>query len=115
MWGRGTQEIVKLCVNAGHPEPEFIEDATSVCVKFMPSTYIAPQRVPHKLTERQRNLIQIIAVKHPISLQNIISLLPNPPAKSTVRDDLYHLKRLGLIKTSGHGRGAKWYLGEKFF
>jgi len=26
-WGRGTQKIVELCVQAGHPEPEFIEQA----------------------------------------------------------------------------------------
>jgi len=26
----------------------------------------------------------------------------------TVRDDLYHLKRQGLVKSAGHGRGAYW-------
>lgn len=34
-----------------------------------------------------------------------------PPASATVRDDLYHLKRLGLVDSKGHGRGAVWFLG----
>ena len=32
-WGRGTQKIVELCVKAGHPEPEFGEQAGSVWVR----------------------------------------------------------------------------------
>ncbi len=27
-----------------------------------------------------------------------------------MRDDLLHLKRLGLIDSRGHGRGAVWFL-----
>ena len=41
-WGRGTQKIVELCVKAGHPEPEFGEQAGAVWVRFLPSGYIAP-------------------------------------------------------------------------
>ncbi len=40
-WGRGTQNIVELCVEAGHPEPEFVEQAGAVGVRFLPSGYIA--------------------------------------------------------------------------
>ncbi|MCZ2154546.1 MAG: hypothetical protein LC114_11700 [Bryobacterales bacterium] len=36
-WGRGTQKIVELCVQAGHPEPEFIEQAGALGVRFLPS------------------------------------------------------------------------------
>ncbi len=36
--------------------------------------------------------------------------LTSPPASATVRDDLYHLKRLGLIELKGRGRGAIWGL-----
>ena len=35
-WGRGTQKIVELCVKAGHPEPEFGQQAGSVFVRFRP-------------------------------------------------------------------------------
>jgi hypothetical protein len=48
-------------VKAGHPEPEFGEQAGSVWVRFLPSAYIAPHRVAHDLTQRQRELLQILA------------------------------------------------------
>jgi hypothetical protein len=30
-----------------------------------------------------------------------------------LRDDLLHLKRLGLIDSRGHGRGAVWFLATE--
>jgi len=114
-WGRGTEDIVTLCVRAGHPEPEFGEQAGSVWVRFLPSGYIAPHRVAHDLTERQREILQVIGRGRRIPLREIMSSLSNPPAEATVRDDLYHLKRLGLIVSAGRGRGATWSLvpGER--
>jgi ATP-dependent DNA helicase RecG len=114
-WGRGTEEIVALCVRAGHPEPEFGEQAGSVWVRFLPSGYIAPHRVAHALTDRQREVLQVIGRGRRLPLRDIISGLSSPPAAGTVRDDLYHLKRLGLIDLQGHGRGAVWFLvpGER--
>jgi ATP-dependent DNA helicase RecG len=109
-WGRGTQEIVSLCVRAGHPEPEFGEQAGSVWVRFLPSGYIAPHRVAHDLTERQREILEVIGRGRRIPLREIMARLSNPPAEATVRDDLYHLKRLGLIDSTGRGRGATWLL-----
>jgi len=35
-----------------------------------------------------------------------------PAADRTLRDDLLHLKRLGLIDSRGHGQGTVWFLGE---
>lgn len=61
--GRGTQKIVELCVQAGHPEPEFVEQAGAVGVRFLPSGYIAPHRVAHDLTTRQREILQTLADK----------------------------------------------------
>lgn len=109
-WGRGTQKIVELCVRAGHPEPEFGEQAGSVWVRFLPSGYIAPHRVAHDLTDRQREILQIVAHHGPIPLREIMQRMASPPASATVRDDLYHLKRLELVDSTGHGRGAVWFL-----
>ena len=109
-WGRGTQKIVELCVKAGHPEPEFVEQAGAVAVHFLPSGYIAPHRVTHDLTDRQREILSIIAGGRSLPLRTIMSRLSDPPASATVRDALYHLKRLGLVCSTGHGRGAVWFL-----
>jgi ATP-dependent DNA helicase RecG len=50
-----------------------------------------------------------------MALRDIMSGLSSPPAAGTVRDDPYHLKRLGLIDSKGYGRGAVWFLvpGER--
>jgi len=110
-WGRGTQKIVELCVKAGHPEPEFGEQAGSVWVRFLPSGYIAPHRVAHDLTERQREILQTLASSK-MALREILSALSHPPSLRTLRDELYHLKRIGLLDTKGYGRGATWFLAQ---
>ncbi|MFQ5745326.1 MAG: RNA-binding domain-containing protein [Acidobacteriota bacterium] len=109
-WGRGTQMIVNLCVRAGHPEPEFVAEGNAFGVRFLPSGYIAPHRVAHDLTERQREILQIVARNQPVALRDILEQLSSRPATATVRDDLYHLKRLGVLDSKGRGRGAVWLL-----
>lgn len=109
-WGRGTQKIVELCVKAGHPEPEFGEQAGSVWVRFLPSGYIAPHRVAHDLTERQRELLQILAHHGPLPLREIRRRLSAPPSDRMIQEDLAHLRRLELVEATGRGRGAGYSL-----
>lgn len=111
-WGRGTQKIVRLCVEAGHPEPEFLEQAGSFVIRFLPNGYIAPHRIAHSLSDRQRIILQSLshAFNKGLTFNEIKSMIPNPPADRTLRDDFQHLKRLRLVQVSGKGRGAKWNL-----
>ena len=60
-WGRGTQKIVELCVRAGHPEPEFGQQASAFWVRFLPSGYIAPHRIGLDLSARQRLVLQLLS------------------------------------------------------
>ena len=105
-WGRGTQKIVELCVRAGHPEPEFGEQAGAVSVRFLPSDYIAPHRVGHDLTARQRLVLLLLSEADRLAFREIRERLASPPPDRTLREDLIHLKRLGLIESEGHGRGC---------
>lgn len=50
--------------------------------------------------------------KQILSLRTLRSRLSAPPADRTLRDDLLHLKRLGLVGSVGHGRGAVWFLKQ---
>lgn len=109
-WGRGTQKIVELCVKAGHPEPEFGEQAGAVWIRFLPSGYIAPHRVAHDLTTRQREILQALASAPSLPFREIRAAISDPPQDRTLRDDLAHLKRLELVELSGFGRGATWRL-----
>lgn len=110
-WGIGTQMIVDLCVKAGHPEPEFIEQAGAVGVRFLPSGYIAPHKVVSDLSRRQREILQILS-EGELPLRSIMARLDNPPAQNTVRDDIYRLKHLELIDSRGRGRGAVWFVAR---
>ena len=109
-WGRGTQMIVELCVRAGHPEPEFLAESEGVGVRFLPSAYIAPHRVAHDLSDRQRKILQVLAGASSRTFAEIRKGLKEPPSDRAIRNDLMHLKRLGMARLSGRGRGARWSL-----
>jgi ATP-dependent DNA helicase RecG len=96
-WGRGTQKIVELCVRAGHPEPEFGEQTDSVWVRFLPSGYIAPHRVTHDLTDRQREILQVLADRCVLHFGILKASLILPDR--TLREDL-SIKN-GLIEFEG--------------
>jgi len=109
-WGRGTQMIVELCVKAGHPEPEFEEESGAFGVRFLPSDYIAPHRVAHDLTERQREILKVLSQKPSMPLREIRAKMAKPPSDRRLREELLYLKRLGLVRSEGYGRGSKWVL-----
>ena len=109
-WGRGTQLIVELCVQAGHPEPEFLAESGGIGVCFLPSAYIAPYRVTHDLSERQRKILQLLAGAPFQTFAAIRAGLERPPSDRAIRNDLMHLKQLGMARLSGRGRGAQWSL-----
>jgi len=109
-WGRGTQKIVELCVQAGHPEPEFEEIAGEVVVRFIPSGYVPPYRVSHDLTERQRRILHLLGNGLEWQASEIAREFDPPMAPATLRRELTLLRDWELVDSSGHGRGARWCL-----
>lgn len=112
-WGRGTQKIVELCQAAGHPEPEFEQRAGEVVVRFIAGDYTPPHRIGHDLSDRQRQVLLILAGGATQRFSDIYQQLENPPAERTVREDLRLLRELGMVELSGHGAGARWKLAEQ--
>ena len=109
-WGRGTQKIVELCRAAGHPEPEFEQQAGDIVVRFLPGNYSPPLRVSHDLTDRQREILQILADGKQLPFRQIYQALEMPPSERTLREDLMLLRRMELVDSRGHGAGARWWL-----
>ena len=107
--------MVELCVRAGHPEPEFLHQAGAVCVRFLPSGYIAPHRIAHDLTQRQRKLLQALAGSEARPFGELRAQVAPDTPERTLRDDLSHLKRLGLIigLLTGHRSRAEAGKGGK--
>ena len=109
-WGRGTQKIVELCRMAGQPEPEFEEQAGDMVVRFRPSGYTPPLRVGHNLTERQREILQVLSDRARWKFPDIYRGLRDPPARRTVQAELRFLRDLGLVASGGRGWMARWWL-----
>jgi len=110
-WGTGTLKIVRLVEEAGLARPEFEERAGSLVVRFLPTGYLAPTRVDHDLSELQRELLEVLAGSGPASLSEIRGALSVIAADRTIRENLGLLRTLGLVASTGRGRGARWRLG----
>lgn len=109
-WGRGTQKIIDLCVEAGHPAPQFEERVGDVVVRFIPSGYVPPHRIGLDLTERQRRILFILRDGKPVRAEVIRTQIdPDLPVR-TLRHDLKLLQEWGLIRKSGRGPGSGWLL-----
>lgn len=113
-WGRGTLKMAELTEKAGLPRPEIEEQAGCVVVRFFPNRYVAPQRVPHEVTDRQQLILQLLAKERRLALREIATRLGIEPRP--IRDDLALMKQLGLVENQGHGRGSVWFLaGDGLF
>jgi len=109
-WGRGTIKMAELAQQAGLPRPDFEESGGCVTVRFRPSHYIAPERIRHTLTTRQRHILTLLGRRRQMALREIREVLGDQVADWAVKDDLALLKGVKLVDTAGHGRGAYWYL-----
>lgn len=116
-WGRGIQKIMRLMELAGLPDPDIEVGGGAVTVRFRPSGYVAPTRVPHDLTERQRAILSVLAEGSRMLPSEVHGLLPDAfrsesqdrEARRT-REALVELRSMGLVGQEGYGRGSRWFL-----
>jgi ATP-dependent DNA helicase RecG len=110
-WGRGTIKMAELALSAGLPRPEIEDAGGGVTVRFRPTRYVPPQRVARNLTERQRRVLAHLAESAGgAAVRDIAAALGVSASPWTIREDLAGLKSLGLVRSSGWGRGARWEL-----
>jgi len=110
-WGRGTLKMVELMQGAGLPRPEIEDAGGCVTVRLRPGRYVPPQRVAHDLSDRQRRVLELLeASPAGVALREVRFRLGETVPEWEVKEDLALLKRLNLVDTQGHGRGAYWFL-----
>lgn len=112
-WGRGTLKMAELTDRAGLVPPEFESTGNDVLVRFRPIRYVPPTRVNRELTSLQREILQVLAERGPLSLSEIRRRLPKLRARRTIQDNLRTLRVLDLVELAGHGAGARWRLKEQ--
>lgn len=109
-WGRGTIKMGELTLRAGLPRPDIFESGGCVTVRFAPSRYVPPQRVATNLTERQRAIFSCLSESTDgRALREIRKTLRLVP-EWEIKNELAALKQLGMVRTKGRGRGARWLL-----
>jgi ATP-dependent DNA helicase RecG len=113
-WGRGTQLIVEYCLAAGHPEPEFIEDAggLTVCMysKYPMQTQIDLVPEIHvQLEPRELKIFEILTTHlGGLSSGELTEVLQDSLGKRTVLRDLRNLEDKGLVCRKGKGNKIIW-------
>jgi ATP-dependent DNA helicase RecG len=108
LWGRGTQGIVRLCLEVGCPEPQFEERAGEFVVRFFAPNYAAALPEGLDLSERQSRVFAVLQGSMKRTLKQIKESVDPSLSDSTIRNELNRLRELGLVEAVGVGRGAFW-------
>ena len=112
-WGRGTIKMLELAASAGLPRPEIEDSGGCVTVRFRPSRDVPPEHVDLDVTERQQQILSILAHAHGgLALREIVEQLGETVSARQAGDDLVRLRALELAIRAGRGRGARWRVGR---
>lgn len=111
-WGRGTLKIINSCREAELPEPEIIEKDGGVQVTIFKDTNVGGQKggQVEKLTDRQREVFELIVTNPKISISAVAKLLGIN--RSAAQAHIDALKDNEIIERKGGTRG-QWILVSK--
>lgn len=125
-WGNGTLKIFDESRQHGIPEPIFEEYSTGLSVQFIFEEPIGPRvhsiqsehlmeinkesplKINIILSIRQSEIVKILGDNLELTALDIMKKLMKPPSGRTLRDDLAHLKKQGIIESRGRGKHAIW-------
>jgi len=116
-WGRGIQTMIRNCLEAEDPEPEFLVNNSEFKVIFKFPTSLSPIQVAGKelgemeeLTHRQQGIVGALAKAGALSSQELLNVLEPSPAKRTLQLELSKLKKKGIIQLKGYAQSAVWVI-----
>ena len=114
-WGRGTERVHELVTAAGHPPPEYAEQAGTVTVTFRAAVvrrdFVPPRApsVPPSLTTLQRAVLRTLVGLAESNLSDLSAALPEPgTSPRAVQHALARLQQLGLVVLQGRGKAGRW-------
>ena len=108
-WGRGTIKMSEIAISEGLPHPEIEERGDCVTVRFRNREYMSFRSVEGNLTGQQIAILTLLRRSSDgLALREIPAQLGRETNLRRVREDLTTLKTRGMIKSTGHGRGARW-------
>lgn len=112
-WGRGTQDIIDFCKEAGNPKPKFIELTGSFTVVLPLKEPIVEKKIEKKfeLTVRQMEILELLR-KSPLNGADIAEKLSDRPSVRTIQKDLAKLEKAGMVNRKGKARAIVWFVVE---
>ncbi len=105
-WGTGMTRMTKETVSAGLPPPEIIDINGHVRVRFRWVSQYQRDRDP--ISRRKAILDLLERSPQGLPLREIRDALGVSPNSSRLRTDLRVLRDKGMIRPTGHGKGAYW-------
>jgi ATP-dependent DNA helicase RecG len=113
-WGSGTQKILEACRHLGLQEPEFIERAGEVGVRFWAATTRTRTKAGETdLTRRQQEVLSALAVLGEGRMEEIRQRLQTPPSERMIQKTIASLIESGRISRTGKGRSTRYRLGKE--
>ena len=94
-----------------HPEMQVGVGKTGTDPIVVPSADWIDQlamAVGHVLTERQREILKILASQKELSFGDIFKRLAGTPVRRTIQNELQRLNEVGLVHSTGKQRWTKW-------
>ena len=109
-WGRGTQKIIRLCQEGKLPEPDFLERAGEVGVRFWSATAAAGSEAA--LPRRQREVLKALAFLAEGTLEQIRARIESPPTSRMIQRILASLLDERRVLRTGKGRSTRYRLAQ---
>lgn len=122
-WGRGVQEIISSCKEAGYQEPIFLnnEHGFKVIFKFsqdLNSNFLNKKLGGHDfnaliISARQKIILKLFIEKkeNPLKIKEILENLTNLSiSESTLKRELVYLKNNEFISTHGKAQKTEWFV-----
>ncbi|HEX9971381.1 MAG TPA: DeoR family transcriptional regulator, partial [bacterium] len=101
-WGRGTQNMVEECIDAGLPEPVFKQHSGGIEVTFR--KYFEQEKLDELgLNERQKSLFKFLKENKQITTKDYLAFFPSI-TKRTAQRDITELIKKGLLKKLKKGK-----------
>ena len=120
-WGSGTTRIIKLCKEAGVPEPKYYQHTGGFCISFGfresdLKKYENKKIFTHskELTKRQSEIISILkSHSKGLAVSDILNLLDKKISLATLKRELGKMKEMNIVITEGKGRSSYWTYVEQ--
>ncbi len=111
-WGRGTNDIIKSCKEAGLPEPVIEENQGGLSIVFLKDIYT--EEYLRRLNINERQIKAILYTKEHGKITNSSYQEINNTGKTLATEELSDLVNKELIQQSGtKGRGSRYELIRK--